>query len=326
MKYDVFISYSSKDQKIAEGICGYLESNGYRCFVAYRDIPRGVVWAGAIADAIDESQMMVVVFSSDFNLSIQTDRELELASENKIPILTYKIADAEFSGVKKYYLKNINWIDAFPRPELFFGKLLDSVSRLLGKNNIIGIQDRPHKHSSHSTYDNTSNNWWNHYNLFPVGTYSFKRSKTCTILLFLLLIPLFLLFLTGFIKCVGGVFEGEGFCDGVSENVLLGSLIGIILVFSCCKNYVFVNRLRKKRKELYDNDYIEDYTSRDIRYAIFARGNKSTHKFGLFNVIDMRIHISPMYEELRWIEKGKLLKAIKDGEIITIDINGNQYQ
>ena len=133
MKYDVFISYSSKDQKVAEGICGFLESNGYRCFVAYRDISRGVVWAGAIADAIDESQMMVVVFSNAFNVSTQTDREIELAAENNIPILTYRITEDKFKGAKKYYLKNLNWIDAFPNPEQYFGNLLHSVNQLVSR-------------------------------------------------------------------------------------------------------------------------------------------------------------------------------------------------
>lgn len=131
-RYDVFISYSSDDQKIAEGICGYLERMGYRCFVAYRDIPRGVVWAAAITDAIDESAMMVVVFSNAFNISPQTDREIELASENQMPILTYRIADDKMTGAKKYYLKNLNWIDAFPNPENYFGQLLDSVVKLIG--------------------------------------------------------------------------------------------------------------------------------------------------------------------------------------------------
>lgn len=131
MKYDIFISYSSKDQKVAEGICGFLESNGYRCFVAYRDIARGVVWAGAIADAIDESRLMVVVFSSAFNLSTQTDREIELAAENNIPILTYRITEDKFTGAKKYYLKNLNWIDAFPNPERYFGTLLNSITKLI---------------------------------------------------------------------------------------------------------------------------------------------------------------------------------------------------
>lgn len=116
-RYDVFISYSSDDQKVVEGVCGYLERKGYRCFVAYRDIPRGVVWASAITDAIDASAMMVVVFSNAFNVSSQTDREIELASENHIPILTYRVTDTEMTGAKKYYLKNLNWIDAFPNPE-----------------------------------------------------------------------------------------------------------------------------------------------------------------------------------------------------------------
>ena len=132
-RYDVFISYSSDDQKIAEGICGYLERMGYRCFVAYRDIPRGVVWAAAITDAIDESAMMVVVFSNAFNISPQTDREIELASENRMPILTYRIADDKMTGAKKYYLKNLNWIDAFPNPENYFGQLFDSVMKLIGE-------------------------------------------------------------------------------------------------------------------------------------------------------------------------------------------------
>lgn len=132
MKYDVFISYSSKDQKVVEAMCAYLEQHKVRCFVAYRDIPKGVVWAKAIVEALDESKMMVVVFSEEFNLSDQVDREIELASEDKKPILTFRISDAMFKGAKKYYLKNINWIDAFPHPEKVFNALLDNVCKLIG--------------------------------------------------------------------------------------------------------------------------------------------------------------------------------------------------
>lgn len=132
MKYDVFISYSSHDQKVVEGLSAYLEQHKIRCFVAYRDIPRGVVWARAIVDALDESRMMVVVFSENFNNSDQVDREIELASEDKKPILTFRISNDVFKGAKKYYLKNINWIDAFPNPEVVFGQVLNNVEALLG--------------------------------------------------------------------------------------------------------------------------------------------------------------------------------------------------
>ena len=131
-KYDVFISYSSKNQKVVEAMCAYLEQHKVRCFVAYRDIPKGVVWAKAIVEALDESKMMVVVFSEEFNLSDQVDREIELASEDKKPILTFRISNTMFKGAKKYYLKNINWIDAFPNPENLFDTLLDNVAKLIG--------------------------------------------------------------------------------------------------------------------------------------------------------------------------------------------------
>lgn len=132
MKYDVFISYSSHDQKVAEGVCAYLEQHRIRCFVAYRDIPKGVVWARAIVEALEESRMMVIVFSENFNRSEQVDREIELASEDHMPILTFRIADDAFRGAKKYYLKNLNWIDAFPQPERCFGELCKNAKQLLG--------------------------------------------------------------------------------------------------------------------------------------------------------------------------------------------------
>ena len=131
MQYDVFISYSSVDQKIAEGVCAYLEQYGIRCFVAYRDIPRGVVWAAAIVDALENARMMLVLFSRHFNESRQVDREIELAAEQDIPILTFRLSDAAFTGAKKYYLKNLNWIDAFPNPEQCFGSLKNNVCLLL---------------------------------------------------------------------------------------------------------------------------------------------------------------------------------------------------
>ena len=145
-RFDVFISYSSEDQKIAEGVCGYLERNGYRCFVAYRDIPPSKDFAVAISDAINESAMMIAVFSKFFNISPHTDREIALASKKKMPILTYRIADDELTGAKEYYLTNLNWIDAFPNPESYFGQLLDSVERLIGHR--IVEEDKDNQKSS----------------------------------------------------------------------------------------------------------------------------------------------------------------------------------
>ncbi len=133
-KYDVFISYSSKDQKIAEGACAYLEQQRIRCFVAYRDIPKGIVWANAIDEALTASRMMVVIFSESFNNSEQVDKEIGIASDEHKPILTFRISNDKFKGAKRYHLGNLNWIDAFPNPDAYFGKLSEGILKLLDKS------------------------------------------------------------------------------------------------------------------------------------------------------------------------------------------------
>lgn len=139
MAHDVFISYSTSDQKIVEALSHYLEEWGIRCFVAYRDIPKGFGWASAITDAIENCQVMVVVFSKDFNSSPQVDREIEICSDEKKPIITFRIQDTKFTGAKKYFLKNLNWIDAFPNPDRYFDDVLRSVKSLLVTPNIFTL-------------------------------------------------------------------------------------------------------------------------------------------------------------------------------------------
>ena len=76
--------------------------------------------------------MMVVVCSDNCNRSKQVSRELELASEDGKLMLPFRIDNAPLKGAKKYYLKNRNWIDAFPKPEEHFEILCQDVRKLLG--------------------------------------------------------------------------------------------------------------------------------------------------------------------------------------------------
>ena len=133
-KYDVFISYSHEDRIIAEGICGYLESNKVRCFIDYRDIPKGVNWPSIIPHSIRNSGLMLAVFSKHFNTSEQTDNEITIAANRKIPVLVFRITDDSFDGTKEYFLTKSNWIEAFPEPEKCFGELYHNVCILLGIN------------------------------------------------------------------------------------------------------------------------------------------------------------------------------------------------
>jgi hypothetical protein len=130
MAHDIFISYSFDDQKVVEGLSAYLEQNGIRCFVAYRDIPRGKSWAEYIPPAIENCKMMVYVHSSTANASDMITNEIVLCLKYKHPVLPFRIQNIDYSGEKAFHLIRINWIDAFPNPNECFLELLTSIKNL----------------------------------------------------------------------------------------------------------------------------------------------------------------------------------------------------
>ena len=130
MTHDVFISYSAKDQKIVEGLSAFLEQNGVRCWIAYRDIPAGKDWAEYIPPAIENCKMVIYVHSSSANVSQEINKEIALCLKMQHPIIPFRIQDIDYSNAKAYHLQTINWIDAFPNPEKHFGELLTKIQNL----------------------------------------------------------------------------------------------------------------------------------------------------------------------------------------------------
>lgn len=132
-KYDVFISYSTLDLEIATQVVNYLENKHYNCFFAYRDIPVGVVWASAITDALEQCNIMVVLYSEHYNQSQQVDREIELCCdvEHK-PVITFKLSEAEMKGAKKFFLKNLNWISTNNNYIAYLPILLSNIVQHIG--------------------------------------------------------------------------------------------------------------------------------------------------------------------------------------------------
>lgn len=116
MAHDVFISYSSKDKQTADAICARLEQQGIRCWIAPRDILPGGTWAESIVDAIAGSRAMVLVFSSHANRSKDVLREVELAIDNEVAVIPFRIEAVEPSKGLKYYLATVHWLDALSSP------------------------------------------------------------------------------------------------------------------------------------------------------------------------------------------------------------------
>ena len=99
----VFISYAQINRPLAEGLCTYLEQHGIRCWIAPRDIPSGVSYAGEITRAIKSSDIMVAVFSREQS-SEHVKNEVNLAFSNGLFILPYCLDDIPLDDDLEYWL------------------------------------------------------------------------------------------------------------------------------------------------------------------------------------------------------------------------------
>ena len=85
---EVFISYSSQDQKLGDSICNYLEEKDISCFIASRDIVSGKTYPEEIMKAISNCRYMIVVLTKRSNTSDNVRNEIERAFNLKKSFLT----------------------------------------------------------------------------------------------------------------------------------------------------------------------------------------------------------------------------------------------
>ena len=100
----IFISYSTKNQKIANALCEYLEQQGVHCWIAPRDIPSASNYAGEITRAIKSCERFLLVYSKDAGKSEHVKNEINLAINNARPILPYCLDNSPYDDDLEYYL------------------------------------------------------------------------------------------------------------------------------------------------------------------------------------------------------------------------------
>jgi hypothetical protein len=134
MAHDVFISYSSKDKPTADAVCATLESRGIRCWIAPRDVVPGEEYAAALVNALRESRLMVLVFSSGANESKHVLREVERAVSMGLPVVPLRIENVRPSAAMEYYIASRHWLDALTVPmERHLVQLAETVKVLLAR-------------------------------------------------------------------------------------------------------------------------------------------------------------------------------------------------
>lgn len=132
MSGSVFISYSSRDQEIAERICAALEQRGQSCWISCRDIPPGANFQAAIVRAIRSARAMVLVFSANARRSDEIKTELALASQTKLAIIPVRIEDVAPDEAFAYVFAIRQYIDAFADLERALDRVAGELAQIAG--------------------------------------------------------------------------------------------------------------------------------------------------------------------------------------------------
>jgi len=152
MAHDVFISHSAHNREVADAICEALEKAAIRCWVAPRDVRPGRSFPGEITRAIQQSKVFLLVFSGHSNNSEQVLREVQLATDSRLPIIRFRIEDVALTDDLRYFLSTPHWLDALTPPlsthiarlELAIQELLGQSVEVTGKNVVAeGIVETP---------------------------------------------------------------------------------------------------------------------------------------------------------------------------------------
>jgi len=129
----VFISYSSSDQKVAQTICTALESRSYPCWISSRDIGPGENFQEAIVKAIRSAKVMLLVFTGNANNSNEIKKELVLAGRHHVTVIPVRVEDVVPSDALAYELATRQWIDLFKDWEREIDRLASQVGSILAE-------------------------------------------------------------------------------------------------------------------------------------------------------------------------------------------------
>ena len=132
MKHQVFISYSRKDQIVADYLCDFLKENDIEYWIDKEGIFSSSNYKELIVDAIEVSKAVIFISSVNSNSSINVIREIGYAVNMNKPILPLKLDDAQYAKSIRLDISDIDQID-FKNPTKSSKKLITSLMYVVNK-------------------------------------------------------------------------------------------------------------------------------------------------------------------------------------------------
>ena len=118
-KFEVFISYSSKDEEIAVMLYNAMKEHHIYPWIALYDIDYGSNYAKEIFGAIESAKVFSVIISANSCESDHVKNEIELATrqiKNGMTIMPIRIDHKDMDEELQYYLARKQWLDASNPP------------------------------------------------------------------------------------------------------------------------------------------------------------------------------------------------------------------
>jgi hypothetical protein len=113
----LFVSHVAENRVSAMEIVDELERRGTRCWIAPRDVRPGESFDDEIADAIEASRAMLLIFSDLCNDSEYIRREVTVAGESRKTVIPFRIEDVQPRRGLRVRLSDLHWIDGFTSRE-----------------------------------------------------------------------------------------------------------------------------------------------------------------------------------------------------------------
>lgn len=111
---DIFICYSSLNQKLAEQITVQLENDGHSCWIGSRNLrpnDNKNYWEN-IAIAIENCTLFLLISSHDSMFSKDVQKEMIIAKRLRKKRLEYKIDESVHTTLFKQFFDGLKWINA----------------------------------------------------------------------------------------------------------------------------------------------------------------------------------------------------------------------
>ena len=128
---DIFISYSSNDERIANEMCAFFEKEKLSCWIAPRNIEVGKEYGGEIIKGIEESKVFFLCLTKSSNESQHVLREVERAVNRKMPIVVYQQEETTLTKSMEYFLASTQWF--IPGKDNDLEKLIWTVESIIEK-------------------------------------------------------------------------------------------------------------------------------------------------------------------------------------------------